>query len=159
MATLRAAGDFLSDEALAAFTQAHPEVMIQEDGRCLMDEERAIQDWLTGNGGADLRFKSVNSSFFKAARDKGYLAAFTGREELEAYVASLYPVFAQEAWREGELIAIPLGVGDAGMWGYNTALGEALSVTTPGTFQELAADREGLRLSLEGSAGSSGSYI
>lgn len=74
-------------------------------------------------------------------------------------MASLYPVFAQEAWREGELIAIPLGVGDAGMWGYNTALGEALSVTTPGTFQELAADREGLRLSLEGSAGSSRSYI
>ena len=69
-----------------------------------------LQDMMNKDGNTDIYVVDYAGRQFRALRDRGYLTAMEGNQQLEEYVERMYPFFRDALKQDGKLVAVPINV-------------------------------------------------
>ncbi len=97
------------EEAIYDFTNIHGDVMVVV--RSGGNRETILQDMMNRESETDIYTMDYNWSEFSALMNRGFLTDMSGNAKIAADNAALYP-FARDALvKDGQVVAVPLGVG------------------------------------------------
>lgn len=108
----------LSDSMIRSFAKEHPEIALvyAEDG--VADAESYLRHSQSDQK-ADVYEMRMDSGFFEALRDKGYLLDLTSNEDLSASIKHMYPELTNAINTDSGLWALPTALSAEGAMGYD----------------------------------------
>lgn len=129
----------LSDSMLRSFAKEHPEIALVYADDGVADAESYLRHSQSEEK-ADVYEMRMDSGFFDALRDKGYLLDLSSEQALSATIVQMYPHLTNSFFTDDGLWALPTTLSVEGGMGYNLdSLGElGLSAEDmPHTYGEL----------------------
>lgn len=91
-----------------AFSQAHPEVMIQYREDSVSTDY--VRELMTNTNAVDIYTFSSSSPVYRAAIEKGYAVGLSGSDVITGQMARIYPQFVEAAKKkDGVIAAVPQG--------------------------------------------------
>lgn len=135
------ATDAVSYRAYFDFTGRHPEFAVNI-GQEIGETDAFLRAMMSRSSAVDIYVMRCGDAAFSSLKSHGFMADLSASQTLKDYVDSLYPSFAQAAYRDGKLCAIPIDA-TTEMIGINvTAFTEKLGYTeedVPETWPDLLA--------------------
>lgn len=133
---LRIAGVFPDASLLDAYRQAYPQVAVAVSPELPSQEDAFAQALVNRTLEADIIITSTASELYGPLLEKGYVLPLDGDSRCAGAVDSMYPAIQDQVTRDGQRLALPLGLSMETMW-YNQRLFTELGLSVPTTVEEL----------------------
>ena len=133
---LRIAGVFSDASLLDAYRQAYPQVAVAVSPELPSQEDAFTQALVNRTLEADIIITSTASELYGPLLEKGYVLPLDGDSRCANAVDSMYPAIQDQVTRDGQRLALPLGLSMETMW-YNQRLFTELGLCVPTTVEEL----------------------